>query len=66
MGRIFRIKAKEREEINEASAGEIVALVGMKYTKTGDTLCDEEQPILLESINIPPAVIEMKVNLDDK
>ena len=66
VGRIFRIKAKEREEINEASAGEIVALVGMKYTKTGDTLCDENQPILLESINIPPAVIEMKVNLDDK
>ena len=66
VGRIFRIKAKEREEIDEASAGEIVALVGMKYTKTGDTLCDEEQPILLESINIPPAVIEMKVNLDDK
>jgi len=66
VGRIFRIKAKEREEINEAGAGEIVALVGMKYTKTGDTLCDESQPILLESINIPPAVIEMKVNLDDK
>ena len=67
VGRIFRIKAKEREEINEAGAGEIVALVGMKYTKTGDTLCQEDkQPILLESINIPPAVIEMKVNLDDK
>ncbi len=67
VGRIFRIKAKEREEIIEAGAGEIVALVGMKYTKTGDTLCQEDkQPILLESINIPPAVIEMKVNLDDK
>ena len=67
VGRIFRIKAKEREEITEAGAGEIVALVGMKYTKTGDTLCAEDkQPILLESINIPPAVIEMKVNLDDK
>ncbi len=67
VGRIFRIKAKEREEINEAGAGEIVALVGMKYTKTGDTLCAEDkQPVLLESINIPPAVIEMKVNLDDK
>ena len=66
VGRIFRIKAKEREEINEAGAGEIVALVGMKYTKTGDTLCDDSQPILLESINIPPAVIEMKVNIDDK
>jgi elongation factor G len=67
VGRVFRIKAKEREEITEAGAGEIVALVGMKYTKTGDTLCEEnKQPILLESINIPPAVIEMKVNLDDK
>ena len=66
VGRIFRIKAKEREEISEAGAGEIVALVGMKYTKTGDTLCDDSQPVLLESINIPPAVIEMKVNIEDK
>lgn len=66
IGRIFRIKAKEREEITEASAGEIVALIGMKYTRTGDTLCDENQPVLLESIQVPPAVIEMKVNLEDK
>ncbi|MCR4681391.1 MAG: elongation factor G [Bacteroidales bacterium] len=66
VGRIFRIKAKEREEISEAGAGEIVALVGMKHTRTGDTLCDEAQPILLESIQVPPAVIEMKVNLEDK
>ncbi|MBP5206074.1 MAG: GTP-binding protein, partial [Bacteroidales bacterium] len=66
VGRIFRIKAKEREEISEAGCGEIVALVGMKHTRTGDTLCDENQPILLESINVPPAVIEMKVELDDK
>lgn len=65
-GRIFRIKAKEREEITEATAGEIVALVGMKYTRTGDTLCDEKNPIMLESIHIPPSVIEMKVNLDDR
>ena len=66
VGRIFRIKAKEREEISEAGCGEIVALVGMKYTRTGDTLCDENQPILLESIKVPPAVIEMKVELEDK
>ncbi|MBO4646305.1 MAG: elongation factor G [Bacteroidales bacterium] len=66
VGRIFRIKAKERQEITEAGPGEIVALVGMKYTRTGDTLCDENQPILLESISVPPAVIEMKVNLEDK
>ena len=66
VGRIFRIKAKEREEISEAGCGEIVALVGMKYTRTGDTLCDESLPVLLESINVPPAVIEMKVELEDK
>ena len=66
VGRIFRIKAKEREEITEAGTGEIVALVGMKFTRTGDTLCEESQPILLESISVPPAVIEMKVNLEDK
>ncbi len=66
VGRIFRIKAKEREEINEAGPGEIVALVGMKYTRTGDTLCDEKAPLMLENIHIPPAVIEMKVNLEDK
>ena len=66
VGRIFRIKAKERQEITEAGCGEIVALVGMKYTRTGDTLCDESQPVLLESISVPPAVIEMKVNLEDK
>lgn len=66
VGRIFRIKAKEREEITEAGTGEIVALVGMKYTRTGDTLCNEDQPVLLESISVPPAVIEMKVNLEDK
>ena len=66
VGRIFRIKAKEREEIAEAGPGEIVALVGMKYTRTGDTLCDEKAPVLLENIHIPPAVIEMKVNLEDK
>ena len=66
VGRVFRIKAKEREEISEAGAGEIVALVGMKITRTGDTLCDDSAPVLLENIHIPPAVIEMKINLEDK
>lgn len=61
VGRIFRIKAKEREEISEAGAGEIVALVGMKLTKTGDTLCDVDNPLLLESIHIPMSVIELKI-----
>lgn len=61
-GRIFRIRAKDREEISHAGPGEIVALVGMKVTRTGDTLCATDHKILLESIHIPPAVIEMKIN----
>ncbi len=61
IGRVFRIKAKEREEIKEAGPGDIVALVGLKTTKTGDTLCVADNPIMLESIHIPPPVIEMKI-----
>ena len=61
IGRIFRIKAKEREEIPSAGPGDIVALVGMKVTRTGDTLCDENHPLYLESIHVPPPVIEMKI-----
>jgi elongation factor G len=62
VGRIKRIHAKDREDIQEAGPGEIVALIGMKYTKTGDTLCDPAHPLFLESINIPPSVIELKIS----
>jgi len=61
IGRIFRIHAKDREEISEAGPGDIVALVGMKFTKTGDTLCDNNHPLYLENIHIPPTVIELKI-----
>lgn len=61
IGRIYRIHAKDREEIKEAGPGDIVALIGMKYTKTGDTLCEPAHPLHLESIHIPPTVIEMKI-----
>ena len=61
IGRIFRIHAKDREEIKEAGAGDIVALIGMKVTKTGDTLCDPSNVLLLESIHVPPPVIELKI-----
>jgi elongation factor G len=61
-GRILRIHAKEREEISEAGPGEIAALVGMKLTRTGDTLCDREHPLYLESILVPASVIELKVS----
>ncbi|MBN2159278.1 MAG: elongation factor G [Spirochaetes bacterium] len=66
IGRILRIHAKEREEIDSAGPGDIVALIGMKYTKTGDTLCDTDHPLYLESIFIPPAVIEMKITPPSK
>jgi len=61
IGRILKIRAKEREEVTQAGPGDIVALIGMKLTKTGDTLCDPDHPLLLESIDVPPSVIEMKV-----
>ncbi|HRU65260.1 MAG TPA: elongation factor G [Spirochaetota bacterium] len=61
IGRILRIHANEREEIDQAGPGDIVALIGLKYTKTGDTLCDPAHPLHLESIFIPPSVIELKV-----
>lgn len=61
IGRIMKIHAKERVEVSEAGPGDIVALVGMKVTKTGDTLCDKDNPLLLESIHVPPSVIELKI-----
>ncbi|MFC2121202.1 elongation factor G [Bacteroidota bacterium] len=61
-GRIFKIHAKDREEIQLAGPGDIVALIGMKFTKTGDTLCDNDNHLHLESIHIPPTVIEMKIS----
>jgi len=61
IGRILKIHAKEREEVAEAGPGDIVALIGMKYTKTGDTLCSNDHKLLLESIHIPPSVIELKI-----
>ncbi len=62
IGRILRIHAKDREEIKEAGPGDIVALIGMKTTKTGDSLCDPKNELILENIPIPPPVIELKVN----
>ncbi|MFH1049682.1 MAG: elongation factor G [bacterium] len=66
IGRILRIHAKERSELIEAGPGDIVALIGMKFTKTGDTLCDENYPLHLENIFIPPTVIEMSVKAPNK
>ncbi len=61
VGRIMRIRAKEREEMSSAEAGEIVALVGMKKTTTGNTLCAVDAPLLLETIVVPKTVISTRV-----
>ncbi len=61
IGRILRMHANHREEIEELSAGDIGALVGMKVTTTGNTLCDLESPVILESITFPEPVIDISV-----
>ena len=61
IGRILKMHANEREEIDEIYAGEIAAAVGLKNTKTGDTLCDENHPIILEQITFPEPVISLKI-----
>ena len=61
VGRILRIHAATREEVNELKAGDIGALIGMKFTTTGDTLCDEENPIILEMIHYPETVLDLKI-----
>ncbi len=61
VGRILRMHANNREEVEELFAGEIGALVGMKSTRTGDTLCDPENKVILESIEFPEPVISIAV-----
>jgi elongation factor G len=61
IGRIFRIYAHEREEIEEVFAGDIAATVGLKSTSTGHTLCDENEPIVLEKISFPEPVISIRI-----
>ncbi|MFC2140837.1 elongation factor G [Acidobacteriota bacterium] len=61
IGRIMRIRADDREEVDVLRAGDIGALIGLKITTTGDTLCDEKCPILLENIHYPETVMDMKI-----
>lgn len=61
IGRIVLMHANHREEVDEVCAGEIAAGVGFKLTQTGDTLCDEQQPVILESINFPEPVIMVAI-----
>jgi elongation factor G len=61
IGRILQMHANHREEITEVYAGDIAAAVGLKDTTTGDTLCDEKHPIILESMTFPEPVIEVAI-----
>lgn len=61
IGRILQMHANSRQEISEVYAGDIASAVGLKDTGTGDTLCDEKNPVILESMNFPDPVIEIAV-----
>ncbi len=61
IGRLLRMHANKREEIKRVEAGDIAAVVGLKYTTTGDTLCDEARPIILERMEFPNPVISVAI-----
>ncbi len=61
ISRILRMHANTREDVDVAYAGDIVAAVGLKFTKTGDTLCDETDPIILEKMTFPDPVIHLAI-----
>jgi elongation factor G len=61
ISRLLQMHANHREEIQEVKAGDIAAAVGLKHTKTGDTLCSEDEPILLERIIFPEPVIQIAI-----
>ncbi len=60
-GRLLKMHANKREEIRDVYAGDIAAVVGLKHTTTGNTLCDEKNPIILESIDFPDPVISIAI-----
>ena len=61
VGKLLKMHANKQEIVEVASAGDIVAVVGLKNTKTGDTICDEENPIILGAISFPEPVISMSI-----
>ncbi|MBN1653483.1 MAG: elongation factor G [Deltaproteobacteria bacterium] len=66
VSRVLRIKAKERIDIAEAGPGDIVALIGLKKTFTGHTVCDLRSPLLLETVRVPEPVISVKIGTDSR
>ena len=61
IGRLVKMHANKREEIKEVLAGDICAAVGLKSVSTGDTICDEKHPVILESIDFPAPVIQLAI-----
>lgn len=66
VGRVVRMFANDREDVDEVHAGDIAAVIGMKDTFTGDTICDENAPIVLENIKFPDPVIEVAIEPNSK
>ena len=66
VGRMLLMHANNREDIKEAYAGDIVALAGLKDTRTGDTLCDQQKPVILEKMEFPDPVIEIAIEPKSK
>ena len=61
ISRLLQMHANHREEIDEVKAGDIAAAVGLKFTRTGDTLCSEDDPVVLEKIVFPEPVIQIAI-----
>ena len=61
VGRILQMHANKREELDKVYSGDIAAAVGFKFTTTGDTICDEQNPVILESMEFPEPVIELAI-----
>jgi elongation factor G len=66
IGKIYRMHANKREEIQSVGAGDIVAVMGLKDTTTGETLCDQANPVILESMNFPAPVIQVAIEPKSK
>jgi len=66
LSRVLRMHANAREDVEEAYAGDIVAAVGLKHIRTGDTLCDEDDPVILEKMTFPDPVIHVAIEAKTK
>ncbi|MEV1020154.1 elongation factor G [Streptomyces sp. NPDC050264] len=66
IGKIYRMHANKREEIESVGAGDIVAVMGLKQTTTGETLCDDKQQVILESMDFPAPVIQVAIEPKSK